>query len=239
MTDQGVKKDVTIIIFAFNEEGNIQNAIDSVVAATKGTVDDYEIIVINDGSQDQTEARAKEKTKDNPRIRVVSYKENKGCGYLHRKGLELSTKTYVTTFAGDNDISWESLRDLIKEAGTVDLVTTYKVNSDKRSLLRLVLSKTFIYLMNTIFRINLRYYTGPFICRQDKMKSVKMNSNGLAAAADYIVRLLKSGCTHKEIPFIDVGRQEGATKALRPRSIARTFKTIFILFKDVYFTKNL
>jgi len=236
---QNVFKDIAVVVPAFNEEGNIQGAIDSVVLAVDGIVDDYEIIVIDDGSEDRTGFLAQEKAKDNPRIRIVRNDRNRGFGYSLRKGAELAEKTYTTLFPGDNDIDWKSWREVVKEIGTIDLVVSYKANYDKVSILRKFISKSFVFCMNILFQLNLKYYTGPFVCKSAQMKAVKMSSNGLASIAEYNIRFLKSGCTYKEVPFLDVGRESGTTKALRLRSILRTFKTIFILFKDVYIVKTL
>ncbi|MDP8266376.1 MAG: glycosyltransferase family 2 protein [Candidatus Aceula meridiana] len=232
-------KDLTIIIPAFNEEGNIRAAIESVVNAIDGLVEDYEIIVINDASEDNTQAIAQEKAHENLRIKVVANEINSGLGGCLRKGAAIAEKTYTTFFPGDNDLAWESWRDAVKEIGSVDLIISYKANHNKQGRLRKFISKIFTVCMNVVFGLRLKGYTGPFICKTKHMQSLHVRSNGLAAIASYNIRFLKSRCTYKEIPFIDIGRREGKTKALRPRSFLRTLKTVFILLNDIYVKKNL
>ena len=62
---------LSVIVPAFNEEGNINDAIESVLFAVDGLVDDFEIIVVNDGSSDRTAELAAHKSRLNRRIRTI------------------------------------------------------------------------------------------------------------------------------------------------------------------------
>lgn len=231
-------KDVTIIVPAFNEEENIAAAIDNVLGAIRDIVDDYEIIVINDGSVDVTARIAEAKAKNNPHIKVIHNEKNMGYGYTFKRGIGLSTKTYISGFPGDNDTSAESLRDLMKEIGEADLVIAYMSEIKNRSLFRKALSRFFVFLMNGLFGLRLKYYNGLFIFKREIVQSIPIKSNGLAIIAECIVRMIKSGCHYKEIPFTHQGRRGGQSTALNLRSLMSVLRTIAILVKDIYFSKD-
>ena len=225
---------VSIIIPAFNEQGNIDAAIDSVLKSVEGLTEDYEIIVIDDGSVDQTAAFAQKRAARNSRVKVFSNQGNQGFGYTFKRGVGLAAKEYVTIFPGDNDMSFDSLRDLIKERGAIDLVITHSVSGHRRSLLRRALSKTFVLVMNFLFGLNLKYYNGAFICRTRVLQSIPLESNSLAALAECIVRLIKSGYSYKSIAFEHTGRKSERSKAITLKSFISVGKTVFILMRDVY-----
>ena len=231
-------KDITVIIPALNEEKNIEVAIDSAIAAINGCVDDYEIIVINDGSRDRTGPLAEAKAQSNPKIKVYHNDGNKGYGYTFTRGIKSATKSYISAYPGDNDISGSSFRDLMEEIGKEDLVITYMADMKNRTFLRRLLSRSFVALMNGLFGLKLRYYNGLFIFKRSIVQSMPVKSNSFAIIAEYIVRMIKSGCSYREICFVHTGRKAGKSTALRPRNVIKVIKTIGILVKDFHFTSD-
>lgn len=233
---QKSRRSVTVVIPAYNEEGNIQGALDSVVSAVGPIVDGYQIIVIDDGSSDDTRKMALEKAVSNPRITVVSNEGNKGFGFSYARGVRLAEMEYVTVFPGDNDMAGESLAKLVNEIGDTDLVISYMSKTNKRSLFRRVVSKLFVFIMNTLFGLKLEYYNGAFICRTQVLKTIPIKSVGLATLAECLVRMIKSGYTYKAIYFEHIGRKSDRSKAFKLKSIWAVAGTIGILIKDIYFT---
>lgn len=228
---------VTVIIPAYREENNIEAAIDSAVESV-AQAPDYEIIVVDDGSPDQTGEFARLKAETNPRIRVASNASNQGFGYSFARGVKMATKAYVTVFPGDNDMSGQSLKELIKSRGGADLIITYMRKTEKRSLWRRVISGLFVTVMNTLFGLRLKYYNGAFICRRELLQSIPIKSTGLSVLAECIVRLLKKGCSYKAIYFEHTGRKHHKSTALKWKSIRAVSRSVFVLAKDIYWTKD-
>ncbi len=229
-------RSVTVIIPAYNEESNIAAAIESVTNAVGQVVFDYQIIVVDDGSRDATRQRALEKAKENTKVTVVSNDSNKGFGYSYARGVKLAEKEYVTVFPGDNDMAGNSLAKLIGEIGATDLVISYMAKNNKRSWFRRIVSKAFVIVMNTLFGLRLEYYNGAFICRAQVLQNITIKSQGLAALAECLVRLIKAGYSYKTIYFEHTGRKNEHSKAFRFKSIMAVVKTIAILIKDIHFS---
>jgi len=226
---------VSIIVPAYNEEGNIEAALASVLNAVSGRVEDYEIIVIDDGSLDQTAALVQKEAGKNPRIKVFSNAVNRGYGYSFRRGVSLAGKEYVTVFPGDNDMSADSLGDLINARTKAEVIITYSTTPHRRSLFRRLLSMAFVVMMNFLFGLKLKYYNGAFICKTQLLRSVAIQSEGLAVLAEGIVRLIKSGYTYQAIAFEHTGRKCDKSKALTLKSFLAVLNTILILIRDIYF----
>jgi len=228
---------VTIVIPAFREENNIEAAIDNAVRIAQKVTQDYEIIVVDDGSPDKTGEFALLKAQKDPHIRVAVNASNEGFGYSFARGVTMASKEFVTVFPGDNDMSALSLKDLLEARGSADIVISYMQKTNKRSLFRRFVSKLFVLFMNFLFGLKLKYYNGAFICRTSLLKATPIKSTGLAALAECVVRLLKQGATWRSIYFEHVGRRYERSKAFNLKSIIAVLKTIWILWRDIYLTR--
>jgi len=230
-----MKNSITIIIPAFREENNIEAAIDNVLRVVQSVTTDYEIIVVDDGSPDKTGDFARLKAQLDPNIRVAVNVTNQGFGYSFARGVKMGSKEFITVFPGDNDMSALSLKDLLEARGSADLVISYMQKTNKRSFFRQLVSKTFVMIMNLLFGLKLKYFNGAFICRSSLLKAIPIKSTGLAALAECIVRLLKQGVSWRAIYFVHVGRSHEKSKAFNLKSFNAVSKTIWILWRDIYF----
>jgi glycosyltransferase involved in cell wall biosynthesis len=228
---------VTIVIPAFREEGNIEAAIDNALRVAQKVVQDYEIIIVDDGSLDKTGDFARLKAQIHPNIRVAVNTINEGFGYSFARGVKMASKEFITVFPGDNDMSALSLKDLLEARGSADIVISYMQKTNKRSLFRRFVSKIFVMIMNLLFGLKLKYYNGAFICRTSLLKGIPIKSTGLAALAECIVRLLKQGATWRVIYFEHAGRRHEKSKAFNLKSINAILKTIWVLWRDIYFSR--
>jgi len=124
---------VTIVIPCYNEEESIGEDIDSTRKAMEATDYQYEILVINDGSQDRTEAIALERG-----VRVISHHENKGVGFSRKTGVREAKGELIVMIDGDGSYPAYQIPDLLgymdrcdmcigdrsREAGTLKLLRT-------------------------------------------------------------------------------------------------------------------
>jgi len=65
---------------AYNEEANIGQAVQQALAVAPRLTDDYEVIVVDDGSRDRTADVVRELERQHPRVRLVEHEVNKGFG---------------------------------------------------------------------------------------------------------------------------------------------------------------
>lgn len=226
--------DITVVIPAYNEEHNLQAAVGSVVQAMRGFRERYVILIINDGSMDGTAAIARQLARKNNRIRVMHNERNQGLGYSFRSALEQITSAYVTIFPGDNDMSATSLTDLVQERESADMIIGYMRNTHSRGWGRRLLSRLYVVGMNLLFGLRLRYYNGPFLCNTARLRALPLRSNGLDIFAETKVRMIRSGCSVREIPFDHTGRKHGVSKAVTGKSFMQTTRTAVLLTWDIY-----
>lgn len=231
-------RDITVIVPAFNEEHNLVAAVTSITHALRNYSDRYTILIVNDGSTDKTKEIAQRIGQKDSRIRIIHNDRNRGLGYSIRHALPQIKTRYVTIFPGDNDMSAQSLTRLVDEAEAAELVTGYMVHAGNRSWKRRLLSRVYITGMNRVFGLRLRYYNGPFLCDTARLHSLVLHSNGLDVFAELKIRMIRAGCSVKEIPFEHTGRKYGTSKAVTLKSVIQTIRTTGLLVRDMYWHKS-
>ncbi|MCY4643453.1 MAG: glycosyltransferase family 2 protein, partial [Bacteriovoracales bacterium] len=95
------KYDLSIVVPLFNEEGNVLQMVQEVTTALNSTSYQYEIVLVNDGSTDNTLPEAEKTAKKFGTVKVISLSNNLGQGLAIHKGLESSQGQYVCFLDGD------------------------------------------------------------------------------------------------------------------------------------------
>ena len=228
-----MKKSISVFVPAYNEEKNIRAAIQSIIKAVTFLTTDYEILVLDDCSTDRTADIVKAEIRKYKHIRLIHNAQNQGIGKSFKKAIALANKNYITVFPGDNDMSSKSLIDLFKKIEAADLVMSYPIDQKHRSIKRRILSFCFIKLMNIIFKLNVRYYNGPFITKLSLIKNTfNLKSKRFLIYAELKLRLIRMGYSYLEIPFEHTGRAHGMSKAVSIYNLLDTLSTIAFLMSD-------
>jgi dolichol-phosphate mannosyltransferase len=232
MTDKPATRSVSVIVTAMNEVGNLEPTIASVRAAVEPRFSDYEIIIVDDGSSDGTSELADRLAAAHPRIVVHHNGSNRGLAASYRKGIELATKPYTSWVAGNNIVPERGLADLYDAVGDAEVVTTY-IATDVRGAGRRVVSRSFTTLVNLLFGVRLRYYTGPCVYRTDRLQQLRTVSEGSMIVPEILLRMVKSGQTYLELPLQPKPRSSGTTKTFRLRNLVGVGRSLARLFWQI------
>ena len=117
---------LSIILPCYNEEENVEKVVRAADAICKKVAEDYEILVINDGSKDRTEEIANGLTTEFPNLVVVS-QANKGYGGAIKRGFETATKDWV--FFTDSDLQFDlnELESFIPYSNEYNFIFGYRI----------------------------------------------------------------------------------------------------------------
>lgn len=124
------KPDISVFFPAYNEETNIEECITSALKVLKEVANNYEVIVVDDGSTDNTGKIADEWAKKDKHVRVIHHKPNKGYGAALRTGCTKAKYEYV--FYTDSDLQFDirELKKLIPLIKDADIVSGYRIHRD-------------------------------------------------------------------------------------------------------------
>lgn len=219
---------------ALNEERNILPAIQATLKAFGDLNIKGEIIVVDDGSTDHTEALIREMMAQDPRVRMLKHEKPEGIGTSFWDGVQSAQGNIVTMFSGDNEnIPYEALRyiDLLQH---VDIVVPFVYNRGCRGKFREFLSSLFRTIINLSFRLNLNYTNGTVLYRKSILDSMHLQSKGFLYQAEILVKMIRKGYFFAEVPYSIRKRDTGTSKAISFRSFINVVKSYFLLMLAIY-----
>lgn len=229
---------ITFVVPAYNEAANLAGAVDCVRGAAEGTVTEFRVLIVDDGSGDGTGELADSLARSDARVSVLHNGRNRGYGYSVAAGIRSARTDYVMMVPGDNEIEAASIRALLERLGAADVVIPYTANPEVRTFGRELLSRAYTGLVNALFGLRLRYYNGTPIHRSRLIQATPIRTDGFAFQAETLVRLLRSGCSYVQVPMTIRPREGGRSKALRPRNIASVLWTLGRLFLSVHLVER-
>src|SRR6185295_18570963 len=120
---------ISVFFPAYNDGGTIASMVVLADKTLRNLADDYEVIVVNDGSQDHTAQVLEELKERYPRLRIVDHKVNRGYGSALRSGFANATKEWIFYTDGDAQYDVRDLEKLVPlMTDDVDFVNGYKIS---------------------------------------------------------------------------------------------------------------
>jgi glycosyltransferase involved in cell wall biosynthesis len=237
---QSTPDSITIAVAALNEEAHLQSAVDIVVRAARRHFDDYEIIVYNDGSTDRTGEIADALAEKYPSVTAVHHDHPQCLGGVIRSGLARARGTYFMWVDGKGATTEPALDAIFSHRSEADLVVPYPSNQHERPWSRRVISRAFVLLLNTLFRLRLKYYTHVVLCRTAQARQFTVRTNSYAYQAEALIKMIKSGCSYVHVGVEDRYDQENRrTKAFKLNNVTRVAGFLLRTFWDVYIVRRL
>jgi len=210
-------KDLTIMIPCYNEEGNIIETFDVLIPVLQEMPFDWEIIVIDDASEDKSRDLIRRYMDEHAdcRITLKVRKENAGLAQNYVDGAFLARGKYYKMVHADNSEPRETLEKIFDCLGKADLVLPYHIRAEGKSFFRRTLSKIYTFLVNLMTGYNIKYYNGLGLSWTYNVMRWHTGYNGFCFQADIVTRSIEDGATYVEIPIISQERKTGVSKALK------------------------
>ena len=167
---------LSVVMPAYNEGKNIYHNIERVRTAVEKFADDYEIIVVNDGSSDHTKDEVLRAQKESSRVRLVSYRKNRGKGGAIKKGVAEAGGEYIAFLDADLDLPPEQLEKYLEQLknNRADVVIGSKMHKDSEldyPLVRRIISFGYYSMLKILFHLNVKdTQTGIKMFRAEALK---------------------------------------------------------------------
>ena len=155
-----------------------------------------------------------------------------GLDRAYLKSIELATKEHIGWLADNNIITQANLDAILDRIGDADMILSYP-DVDPRRKRRRWISRSFVILLNILFGVRLRYYTGPCIYRAEAAKGLRTIAQGSMMVPELLIRLLKQGQSFIEVDIHPKARTAGKTKTFRISNIVYVASSVLMLWLDI------
>jgi glycosyltransferase involved in cell wall biosynthesis len=151
--------EVSFVIPAYNEEVFIEDTLGTLDLVFKEKMDQYEIVVVDDGSKDKTYKKALQYANRNGHVKVIRYARNTGKGFAIKTGVMESTGDIVIFVDGDMEIDFNTISKYVAALKNADIVIATKWHSRSTVSMpfsRKLLSRTFNVLVRLLIGFDLK-----------------------------------------------------------------------------------
>ena len=218
---------------AHNEAENILDVLNEAVTVLESIEPDYEIVVVDDGSKDNTANLVHAFAETHERVRLVRHPANQGYGAAVWTGL--SSATGDRRFFTDSDAQFklDELRLLLAEMPPADFVAGYRrVRRDPP--LRKLNGWGWTSLVNLLFGYAARDVDCAFkLMRREVVDSLPVHSRGATFSAELLVRARRAGFVFREVGVTHLPRTKGSPSGAKLRVILRAFKELLLLWQHL------
>jgi len=217
---------------AYNDAPSLPSLIAHTFATLTNLTEDFEVIVVNDGSADSTGAvLADLQSQYGPQLRVITHEVNRGYGGALRSGFAAATKDLFFYTDGDGQYDVRELPLLLAAlTPNVGLVNGYKLERHD-PWHRIVIGKVYNQFARLLFRIRLRDIDCDFrLIRRELLQSLKLTSTSGTICVELVRKIELSGCGVAEVGVHHYSRLHGRSQFFRLQSLANTLAQLLRLY---------
>lgn len=201
---------MSIFFPAYNEEKNIKRTISQATVAASYITRDYEIIIVDDGSQDNTAGVVETLAKKDKHLRLVKHDKNKGYGAAVKTGLASCKKDWIFFSDSDGQFDLGELPGFVSHKTGVDFVIGYRVKRQD-PLHRIFIAQVLLKLWNyLLFGLKVRDVDCAFkLIKRESLKTIKLETSSAITVTELLVKLIKAGYSYKQVPVSHYPRKFG------------------------------
>ena len=222
---------ISAVFPAYNDGGTIASMVAAAWIALNQVTDDYEIIVVNDGSSDYTATMLNEISVRYPELRVITHPSNLGYGAALRTGFSATSKDWVFYTDGDSQYNPLELVNLVRALREgVDVVNGYKLTRND-SWMRIVIGRAYHYFVKFLFGIRIRDVDCDFrLIPRHILEEIELKSVSGAICLELVKKIEDAGYVFAEVPVNHYSRKYGVSQFFVPWRIVRTLRQLAGLY---------
>ena len=228
------KPNISLFFPVFYDERTVRTVTEKALAVLRDVANNYEVVIVDDGSPDRAGEIADELAGEYPEVTVIHHQENLGYGAAIRSGLRHCQYEWICFTDGDDEYDVNDLRKLIALRDFYDLIITFryvKVYNSQRQIISWVYNKT----LRTLFRTHYRdISTGLRLIRKSLADEITYQSNSPFIGAELTIKSMLKGYRVGEVGIQTFPREFGKGASTSVRNIKATIGDMFRVYRTIF-----
>jgi glycosyltransferase involved in cell wall biosynthesis len=223
---------LSVFFPAYNDAPSLPRLLETTFSTLERYASDYEVIVVNDGSQDKTGEVLEQLAKQYaPNLRIVTHEQNRGYGGALRSGFAAARKEFVFYTDGDSQYDVTELPLLLERMGPkTGLVNGYKLERHDPAH-RIWIGRLYNFCARLLFRIRIRDIDCDYrLIRRELLDRIHLTSTSGTICVELVRKLELSGWQVEEVGVHHYERLYGRSQFFRVRALASTFGQLIRLW---------
>ena len=219
---------ISLVMPAYNEADNIEPMVAEATPALEANADSYEIIVVDDGSADETAAVTRRVMETHPHVRLVEHPVNKGFGAAVFSGFTSAEKDWIFYTDADRQFVLSELERFVPSMDEADLIAGYRAPR-RDPFLRVFYGKGWSALCTLVFGYTVRDVDCGFkLFRREIIESLapQIASRGATFSIEWLVRAKRADYRFVELPVTHRPRVAGSQTGANIDVIVRAFREL-------------
>lgn len=231
--NQKIQTSITVFFPCYNEQDNITPTVKNAIDVLEKINADYEIIIVNDGSTDNTPNVAESLAADSEKVKLVNHEKNLGYGAALQTGFKAATKPLVFYTDGDGQFDISEMPSLLYLIPQYDIVSCYRVKR-KDPFIRKLNAWAWTRLGCFLFKLKIRDIDCAFkLYKREIFDNIKMTSSGALIDTEILARAKRKGYTITQRPVKHYPRKAGRQTGANLKVIIKAFKELFALYRKI------
>lgn len=230
-------KDLSIFLPTYNEGENLSKVIENVVSSASKYTDNWELLIVNDGSKDNTREIAEKLSDEDKRIRVINHAVNKGYGASLQSGFYNAKYQWISFIDSDGQFDFGEIKNFInkqKETHADAVIGYYKKR--RVSFFKIITSKIWEAVVFLFFGLKVKDIDCGFKLISKKIieNIPKLESErGAFVSSELLIKAKKKGFKIVEISVTHYPRVKGTGTGRNIKVIVKSFIDLFRLWRKL------
>ncbi len=224
---------ITVFFPCYNEQDNVRKVAEQALGVLEGLHADYEVIIVDDGSSDNTGPLADAVAAEHPRVRVIHHPRNLGYGAALQSGFRAATRPIVFYTDGDAQFDIAEMPPLLPLLEKYDIVSCYRLNRQD-NFVRRMNGWLWTRFTGVMFSLPLRDIDCAFkLYKRVIFDDIRMESTGALIDTEILARAARKGYTITQRGVHHYPRTAGRQTGANLRVVLRAFKELLKLRRRI------
>jgi|YNPNPStandDraft_1061719.scaffolds.fasta_scaffold19634_2 glycosyltransferase involved in cell wall biosynthesis len=230
-TPASTKPNISFFCPAYYDEKNIETVVHKALRVLSEHANEYEILIVEDGSPDNTAQVADELAARHERVRVIHHPRNKGYGAALQTGFKHANMyEYVCFTDGDNQFDFNEIVKMIPLLDDYDVVISYRITKPY-GIVRKAISKVYNLMVRFLFKMPFRDVNSSLkIFKREVIDSISIESVSPFVDPEILVKAQRLGYRINEVGILSYPRLYGRASSVKPKNILATLRDMFRLW---------